>query len=347
MSATASHSRSRLPEPGPVRELDLPPADTLPEEVMASPEPVILRGWVADWPVVKAARQSDAVLLDYLRRFDRGAVVPVSVGPPALEGRVFYKDDFSGSNADRGNAAIGEVLHRIADAGAQETPPLIYLASATVDDCLPGFREENDVGFGEHDPLASIWIGTRTRIAAHNDLPRNLACIAAGRRRFTLFPPDQLPNLYIGPIENTPAGRPISLVDFVRPDLERFPRFAEAMDHALVAEMEAGDALFIPSMWWHHVEALEAFNVLVNYWWRTVPDYLGTPQDVLNHAMLTIRDMPQEEKKIWKQFFDHYVFENDESTISHIPAHARGILDPMTNQSARRLRALLLNRLNR
>ncbi|MBD0426488.1 cupin-like domain-containing protein [Aquisalinus flavus] len=336
-----------LPDPAPVRELALTRAGDLPEAVMESPEPVILRGWVSDWPVVKAARANDKALHDYLSRFDRGAVVPVSVGPPALQGRVFYTDDFSSSNADRGTAAIGEVLRRIADTGTQDAPPLIYLASATIDDCLPGFREENDVGFGAHDPLASIWIGTRTRIAAHNDLPRNLACVAAGRRRFTLFPPDQLPNLYIGPIENTPASRPISLVDFADPDLDRFPRFAEAMQHAQVAEMEAGDALFIPSMWWHHVEALEAFNVLVNYWWRTVPDYLGTPQDVLNHAMLTIRDMPPEEKRIWKQYFDHYVFENDETTAAHIPAHARGMLDPITDQSARRLRALLLNRLNR
>ncbi|NHK28919.1 cupin-like domain-containing protein [Parvularcula flava] len=347
MSTAADSMTGVLPDPAPVREIDLPHTDDLPEEVMVSPEPVILRGWVSDWPVVKAARTSDKALFDYLSQFDRGAVVPVSVGPPTLQGRVFYKDDFSGSNADRGNAPIGEVLRRIADTGGQDAPPLIYLASATIDDCLPGFRDENDVGFGEHDPLASIWIGTRTRIAAHNDLPRNLACVAAGRRRFTLFPPDQLANLYIGPIENTPAGRPISLVDFARPDLERFPRFAEAMQHAQVAEMEAGDALFIPSMWWHHVEALEAFNVLVNYWWRTVPDYLGTPQDVLNHAMLTIRDMPPEEKKIWKHFFDHYVFENDDETVAHIPDHARGILDPMTDQSARRLRALLLNRLNR
>jgi len=347
MSATADSTREALPDLTPVKELSPSRTDELPEEVMESPEPVILRGWVEDWPVVKTARASDEALLDYLLQFDKGAVVPVSVGPPTLQGRVFYKDDFSGPNADRGNAAIGEVLRRIADTGGQDAQPLIYLASATIDDCLPGFRAENDVGFGEHDPLASIWIGTRTRIAAHNDLPRNLACVAAGRRRFTLFPPDQLSNLYIGPIENTPAGRPISLVDFAQPDLDRFPRFAEALDHAQVAEMETGDALFIPSMWWHHVEALEAFNVLVNYWWRTVPEYLGTPQDVLNHAMLTIRDMPPEEKKIWKQFFDHYVFENDETTTAHIPEHARGMLDPMTDQSARRLRAFLLNRLNR
>ena len=70
----------------------------------------------------------------------------------------------------------------------------------------------------------NVSLAIRTRIAAHYDVPDNLACIAAGRRRFTLFPPGQQHNLYIGPIDLTPAGQPISLVDFAQPDLARFPR---------------------------------------------------------------------------------------------------------------------------
>src|SRR5206468_367295 len=82
-------------------------------------------------------------------------------------------------------------------------------------------------------------------------------------RRFTLFPPEQLQNLYVGPLDFNPAGQAISLVDHAAPDLERFPRYAEALQHAQVAELEAGDAIFIPSMWWHAVEALAPFNALV------------------------------------------------------------------------------------
>ncbi|MEI9904693.1 MAG: cupin-like domain-containing protein [Asticcacaulis sp.] len=136
-------------------------------------------------------------------------------------------------------------------------------------------------------------MGTRTRIAAHNDFPDNLACVAVGRRRFTLFPREQFRNLYLGPVDNTPAGRAVSMVDFHAPDFERFPRFRTALDHAVTAELEAGDAIFIPAMWWHHVEGLEPFNVLVNYWWRDTPRWLGQPQDALNLAMLAIRDLPR------------------------------------------------------
>ncbi|RME67277.1 MAG: cupin-like domain-containing protein, partial [Alphaproteobacteria bacterium] len=101
------------------------------------------------------------------------------------------------------------------------------------------------------------------------------------------------------------------------------------------------------SMWWHHVEAKDAFNVLVNYWWRTVPAFLGTPQDALTHAMLTLRDLPAAERKIWRDVFDYYVFGDDAERASHIPEKIRGILAPITQDSARRIRAFLLNRLNR
>lgn len=309
--------------------------------------PVLLRGFVADWPIVQAARTSDRAVIDALLGFDCGATVPVSAGPASLKGRLFYNEEFTGLNADRGNAHFSSFLERVYQHGREPDPALIYMASVDVDEVVPGFRAENDIDFGPVDPLASIWIGTRTRVAAHNDLPLNIACVAAGHRRFTLFPPDQTANLYPGPFELTPAGRPISMVDFHAPDLERFPRFAEAMDVAQVAELAPGDAIFIPSMWWHHVEATGAVNVLVNYWWRTVPRYLGTPQDVLNHAMLTLRDLPDTEKQIWKHMFEHYVFGDRTGPAEHIPAHARGILDPIDETMARRVRAFLLNRLNR
>ena len=330
-----------------VREVQVSHRSGSLDEIAASGEPVILRGFVGDWPVVAAARDSVAALQAYLARYDNGAVVPISAGPAELDGRLFYNEAFDGVNVDRGNATFTMFLDRVFKYGPQEPPPLIYLASTDVDEVMPGFRAENDVDFGGANPLRSVWIGTRTRVAAHNDLPLNVACVAAGRRRFTLFPPEQTPNLYVGPFELTPAGRPISLVDFAAPDLERFPRFSQALEVAQVADLEPGDAIFIPSMWWHHVEARGAVNVLVNYWWRRTPAHLGTPQDALHHAMMTLRDLSPEEKKVWKHMFEHYVFDNDGAERAHVPPQAQGILGPMTREAAARVRAFLRERLNR
>ncbi|KPJ79593.1 MAG: cupin [Gammaproteobacteria bacterium SG8_30] len=318
-----------------------------PDAVRDCSGPALFRGLVAEWPLVGAARRSNRAVDEYLRRFYNGSPVTVSVGEPDIKGRIFYDDTLTGFNFRTRRGRLDDVLDEIRACEDSESPPVHYIGSTTVDLVLPGLRAENDLPFHGVDPSIRIWIGNRTRIAAHYDVPDNVACVAAGRRRFTLFPPDQLENLYVGPLDLTPAGQSISLVDLHEPDFDRFPRFREALRHAQVADMEPGDALFIPGMWWHHVEGLDPLNVLVNYWWRDMPAYLGTPLDVLNHALLSIRDLPVEQREIWQGIFDHYIFKADDTVASHIPEHARGVLAPIADESARRLRAILIRNLNR
>lgn len=316
-------------------------------EVLTSTQPLLLRDFVSDWPFVKAGIQSMDAAIDYLGRFYENATVGAFFGAPDVEGRVFYNEDMSGFNYERAMLKLDEFLRKIQEHAEDEDPPALYIGSTTVDTCLPGFRTDNDIDFGEVKPLASIWMGNRTRIAAHYDLPDNLACNVIGRRRFILFPPEELENLYAGPIDFTPAGQTISLVDFHQPDLEKYPKFNAALENAQVAELGPGDAIFIPSMWWHHVEALDSFNVLINYWWRQSPAYMGPPIDVLMHALLTIRDLPEAQRNAWYGIFKHYVFEADEETVQHIPEQRRGVLAPMNERVARELRAHILNNLNR
>lgn len=316
-------------------------------EVLTSTQPLLLRDFVSDWPFVKAGIQSMDAAIDYLGRFYENATVGAFFGAPDVEGRVFYNEDMSGFNYERAMLKLDEFLRRIQEHAEDEDPPALYIGSTTVDTCLPGFRTDNDIDFGEIEPLASIWMGNRTRIAAHYDLPDNMACNVVGRRRFILFPPEELENLYAGPIDFTPAGQTISLVDFHQPDLEKYPKFNAALENAQVAELGPGDAIFIPSMWWHHVEALDSFNVLINYWWRQSPAYMGPPIDVLMHALLTIRDLPEAQRNAWYGIFKHYVFEADEETVQHIPEQRRGVLAPMNERVARELRAHILNNLNR
>jgi len=335
------------PAANAIREIaGVTPVD-LDATILASTEPLLLRGLVAHWPVVAAGRQSPQAALDYLRRWCGDATVNAMLGPPDIGGRFFYNAALDGFNFQSLRVRLDAVLDELAKHSATPAPPAIYVGSTTIDGALPGFRSENDVDLGPRDPLASIWIGNRTRIAAHYDLPDNLACIAAGRRRFTLFPPGQQHNLYIGPIDLTPAGQPISLVDCAQPDLARFPRFADALAQAQSAELGPGDALFIPSMWWHHVEALDDVNVLVNYWWRQSPDWMDTPNNALMHALMTVRDLPPAQRAAWAELFRHYVFEADDETAAHIPPGARGLLGPMDDNASRMVRAQLLKRLNR
>ena len=335
-----------LPAPEPIRELQAAPGQ-VPGTVLAGREPVVLRGVAAHWPLVQAARQSSRAGMDYLRGFARDAPVTAMVAPPGQGGRFFYNEDLSGFNFRQDRVPLPAVLDTLARYLDDPAPPAIYLGSTTVDTFLPGLRAHNDLPLDVADPIFSAWVGNRSRIAAHYDVPDNIACVAAGRRRFTLFPPEQLPNLYVGPLDLTPAGQAISLVDLHAPDLERFPRFADAMAQARVAELAPGDALFIPGLWWHSVEALEPFNVLLNYWWRGQPAYMDTPMNALVLAIMSIRDLPPAQRQAWQETFRHYVFEPGADVADHIPECARGMLAPMTDDAVRHLRAQLLKRLNR
>ena len=84
----------------------------------------------------------------------------------------------------------------------------------------------------------------------------------------------------MGPIEFTPAGQPISMVDIEDPDFEKYPNFKDAMDEGLTATLYPGDAIFIPSLWWHQVESFGDLNILINYWWRSTPSFMGNPMDL-------------------------------------------------------------------
>ena len=328
-----------------IKELHGCRPNSIPEDVLNSSEPQVLRGLVADWPLVAAANKSAEQAIEYIGQFDSGHLLTAFKGEPEIEGRVFYNSDYSGFNFETLRLTLGEVFDSLNKEAIGEQAPMLYVGSTMIDRWLPGFREQNDLGLAEQSPIVSIWMGNRSRIAAHYDFPTNIACCVAGRRRFTLFPPDQLDNLYVGPLDFTPAGQPISLVDFSKPDYAQFPRFRQALESAQVAELGPGDALLIPSMWWHHVEALEDFNVLVNYWWRNTPAYMGPPLNALQHAIMSLRDLPAEQRAAWRQIFDHYVFDQNEQTIEHIPEHIRGVLERMDEESARTIRILLLNKL--
>lgn len=321
-----------------------PSAEALPAEVLQSTQPVLLRGLVRHWPLVQAAERSDAEFCNELRRFGASTRLSLWRGGPEIGGRFFYNDDFTGFNYRHEVHTLGALLDELL-AG---TPDALYLGSTEVDSAFPGLRQHNDLPvLAGVRPHVSLWLGNRMQVATHFDLPDNIACVVAGRRRFTLFPPDQVANLYVGPLDLTPAGQPVSLVDVRQPDLQRFPRYAQALEHGQSFELLPGDALFIPSQWWHGVEALAPVNALVNFWWRQSPAFMDTPLNTLMMALLSLRDLPPAQREAWRALFDHYVFDANEQTAAHIPLAARGVLAPINDASARQLRALLLNRLNR
>lgn len=320
------------------------------DALMADGRPAVLRGLVDQWPLVR--QESPAAAAAYLQSFYGGRPVTAFIARPELRGRFGYTEDGTRLDFKSERGALGDYLERILAHLDDAAAPSWYIGSTDVDVFLPGFRAANDLVlnhamFTACPPLVGAWIGNRSTALAHHDLSHNVACCLVGRRRFVLFPPEQVANLYPGPLDPTPGGQVVTMADIDNPDFERFPGLREALAAAEVADLEPGDALYYPAMWWHQVDALERFNVMVNYWWNIVPDYMDTPHNTLLHALLSLRDRPEAEKRAWRAMFDYYVFGPAGRAAEHLPEAARGNLAPMDELKARRLRAYLLRRLNR
>jgi hypothetical protein len=330
-----------------IREIDGVNPERVFEQVALQTEPVVFRGLVSDWPLVEKSRESIRAVRRFLLRHYRDAPVRAFTLDAEHGGRIFYTDDFSATNFKQIRTGLDWVLAQIDKRQDDADAPTVYMGSTEIDSCLPGLREKNSLPLGDKRATVRIWLGNRSTVAAHYDVLENIACVGAGRRRFTLFPPDQIANLYVGPIDFTPAGQAISLVEPNNPDFEKHPRFAEALQHAQTAELEPGDAIYIPGMWWHQVEGLESLNILINHWWKESPAYMGAPGDALLHAILCIRDLPKEQRNAWRVFFEHYIFGADDQTAGHIPAGKRGALGELDERSAEKIRAMLNERLNR
>lgn len=291
------------------------------QRILPLNQPAILRQVVKHWPAVQAATISDEALMQYLHALDNGREVNTILAHADTKGQISYNASLTGFNFERHKAPVSAVLSELKRIEDKLNALYIAVQSARADDCMPGFSAQNVMPLLTTDISARIWLGNKVVVPAHFDHADNIACVVAGRRRFTLFPPEQVSNLYIGPLDFTPSGAPVSLVEPAAPDFERFPRFAKALDHAQLAELAPGDALYIPSMWWHQVESLSSVSMLVNYWWGgSLGDASkgSTPFDSLLHSLLTIKTLPEQEKKHWQAFFNHFLFHTDGDPTAHL-----------------------------
>jgi hypothetical protein len=334
--------------PAAIRELETRDAERIRREVLASGQPAVLRGLVGSWRSVQLGRSSPPAVVDYLRRLDNGTPVDAVMTPPEVQGRIFYGEGMNGFNYVRSRLSISSIAEQVLRYAGHVRPPAVAVQSALIRDCLPGFTADNPLPLLDAAVEPRIWLGNAVTTPTHLDEWHNIGCVVSGRRRFTLFPPEQIANLYIGPLDFAPTGAPMSLVKLHEPDFERYPKFREALAAAQSAELAAGDALYIPPLWWHHVESLEPFNLLVNYWWHALSGAaVGAVSgfDALLVSILNLRTLPPEARAAWRSLFEHYVFGDQDRVTGHIPPHRLGLLGSLTPAETERLREQIAQRL--
>ncbi|GGB27317.1 cupin [Sphingomonas metalli] len=301
-------------------------AEQFRREIAEPCRPVILRGAIADWPMAQAAAQGHDALIAYLTGFAAQTEIGAFVGAPAIAGRYHYSDDLSGFNFTRETMPLAAALDRIGRTAGQPGAPSIYAGSLPTNAFLPGLAAANPLAAVPAGVAPRLWIGHGSTVACHYDTLDNIACVVAGQRRFTLYPPEAIGDLYVGPIDHTMAGQPVSLAADSAPGDPRYPRFERWREQAIVADLGPGDALYLPKLWWHRVEATAPLNLLINYWWDAFPTGPDQPFATLLLAMAAIAERPLPERRAWQAWFDHYAFRPDRHPLDHLPPERHGIL---------------------
>lgn len=244
-----TQTRSMLP-PRPIPRIDAPSPEVFRREYVQPGRPVVLRGLLDDWPAYRTWST------DTLRSRFGDTLVPVL---RVVEGAVQV-------DARRGlvtqKAPFVELLDDL-DAGLNRTYMMAHL-----DDLPEGMRSDLRLPrYCQKAPwhMTKLWCSAAgTRSALHFDLNDNLHSTLRGRKRFTLFSPEDNANLYRGRLL---TGIPnASRVDLDNLDLKTFPRVARAQPWT--CEVEPGETLFMPRSWWHHVATVES-SITVNTWWAT------------------------------------------------------------------------------
>lgn len=316
-------------------------------EVMPSNRPVVLRGLVRDWPIVQHALQSPESVAAYLKRLDAGMEAEAMISPPEERGNFTYKPDLSSFNFRKFRQKVGFSLDWLIAhkhmRPQDQTCEAAAMQAMPADQYFPGFMAEHPMPLLGEGAVPRFWIGNAARVQTHYDIMYNIACNVSGQRTFTLFPPDQLKNLYPGPFDFTPAGTPISMVDVEDPDYDRYPLYTQAEAVAEVAVLQPGDALYVPYFWWHNVRSEGPLNILVNYWWNEARDDGMSAYHAFYTALVSLRHMPDDQRDAWRNVFDHYIFRRHGDPLAHLPVRNHGILGEQSAGGMLRLKAFVLD----
>lgn len=229
-----------------------PSSSAFEADFVRASKPVILQGAIGDWPALK--RWS----LEYFKREFGERELPI-----IHEKRGSHYDVRTGLHY--GSIRFGDYCDLLADSGPHE----LYM-SVRVHEALPelfGDIRKPDVVATARWARSRFWMGgPGAKGPLHRDLPENLYAQVSGRKRFLL-----LDRRLTGMVHRHAfhSGVPnYSPVDAEDPDLSRFPRFRDAP--LLRADLEPGDLLYIPSMWWHQARSLTT-SMAVNLWWLNGP----------------------------------------------------------------------------
>ncbi len=124
-----------------------------------------------------------------------------------------------------------------------------------------------------------------THLWTHYDVADNVLMQVVGTKTVTLFPPHEAPRLYVqGSSSRIPAdalATPAALA-------ASYPAAIGPMCRRMEVTLKPGDALFIPSLWFHSVTSGPGLSVALNVFFKGLPCELYDSNDPYGN-----RDLPE------------------------------------------------------
>ncbi|KAL4473487.1 hypothetical protein ABPG74_022351 [Tetrahymena malaccensis] len=219
--------------------------------------PIVLRNAVKHWKAIRKW-QSDEYLVNKIGERE----VQVEVREDGENKFAYFKKNFVKSSMK-----YQEFIQMYKDPNRKAN---YYLAEFGIPEELVEDIDEIELGLFMNLEYTNFWQGASgTESLPHTDDKDNFLCQIAGKKTIILVPPTQRSKLYVGAGKNKIKN--YSQVDFFQPDLQNFPLFSQIKGKMKV-EINPGDALFIPSFWWHHVKSSNERNLAINFWYT--PNYM-------------------------------------------------------------------------
>jgi len=246
---------------------------------VAPNRPVILRGAILDWPAVKKWKDNQ-----YFRNVIGDKEVTVSVTPTG------YADAALGDKfvmPEERQLTVNKFLDVIENPTAHSG---VFYAQKQNSSLTEEFGEiMADIrhldwateAFGKQPDAVNFWLGDgRAVTSMHKDPYENIYCVVRGSKEIILQPPTDQPWLPVQSLQ--PAvyhhseeggwqvkkveGDPVPwiVVDPLCPDVDKFPGYANSTQ--LKMTLNAGDVLYLPSLWFHHLRQSHGC-VAVNFWY--------------------------------------------------------------------------------
>lgn len=196
--------------------------------------PVIMSDLTSDWPATKKWN------IEHLKAVAGDQVVPVYSSEPA-QGKQHQ-------HAAERNIKLSAYLEML-EKGEKDLRMFFYNILENVPSLLDDFTYP-ELGMTFFKRLPVLFVGGKgAKVQMHYDidLANLVLCHFGGPKRVLLIPPEQTPFIYKVPFSFSALHK----VDFANPDFEKYPALRHL--NAYVADLQHGDALYIPSGYWHYI----------------------------------------------------------------------------------------------